>query len=321
MAAAVDLLGDLDARVAATHVESADALGAVDLVAGDGHDVDVVGDDVDGDLADGLDGVAVEEHALLVAELADLLHGLDDADLVVCVHDADENGLVVHGALEVFDVDEAVGLDREVGDAVALLLKLLAGVERGLVLGDLGDDVVAALLVHLGDALDGEVGGFGGSGGEDDLLGGSTDELGDLLAGLLDALLGFPAEGVVAAGGVAEDAGEVGHHGLKHARVERGGGVVVHVDGQVDALGKGLAGLCDVDAESFCHGVLLKSVRGSGEADPCACGRRMTNDEDLARDSDQSASQRVIRWVVSVLDEVRDMELREQAGDAVVHLA
>ena len=30
-------------------------------------------------------------------------------------------------------------------------------------------------------------------------------------------------------------AGEVGHHGFEHAGVERGGGVVVHVDGQRDA--------------------------------------------------------------------------------------
>ena len=50
---------------------------------------------VDGNLADGLHGVGVEEDALLVAELADLGDGLDDADLVVGVHDADEDGLVV----------------------------------------------------------------------------------------------------------------------------------------------------------------------------------------------------------------------------------
>ncbi len=72
VAAAVDLLGDLDARVAAADVERADALGAVDLVAGEREDVDVVRLHVDGDLADGLDGVGVEEDALLVAELADL---------------------------------------------------------------------------------------------------------------------------------------------------------------------------------------------------------------------------------------------------------
>ncbi len=159
MAAAVNLLGELDARVAAADVQRADALGAVDLVAGEREQVDVVRLHVDGDLADGLHGVGVEDDALLVAELADLGDGLDDADLVVRVHDADEDGLVVHGALQVFDVDEAVGLHGQVGDAVAGLFEALAGVERGLVLGDLGDDVVAALAVHLGDALDGEVGG------------------------------------------------------------------------------------------------------------------------------------------------------------------
>ena len=90
----------------------------------------------------------------------------------------DEDGLVGafgdDGALELVEVDEAVGLHGQIGDVVALLLELLAGVEDGLVLGDLGDDVVAALAVHLGDALDGEVVGLGGAGGEDDLLGGGS---------------------------------------------------------------------------------------------------------------------------------------------------
>src|SRR6202011_5735145 len=78
--AAVDLLGDLDAGVAAADVESADTLRAIDLVAGEGEDVDVVLLDVDRDLADGLDCVGVEKDALLVAELADLGDRLDDTD-------------------------------------------------------------------------------------------------------------------------------------------------------------------------------------------------------------------------------------------------
>ena len=111
VAAAVDLLGDLDARVAAADVQRADTLGAVDLVAGEREHVDVVLLHVDRDLADGLDGVGVEEDALLVAELADLGDGLDDADLVVGVHDGDEDGLVGRWrALSVVDGDEAVGL-------------------------------------------------------------------------------------------------------------------------------------------------------------------------------------------------------------------
>ena len=64
----------------------------------------------------------------------------------------------------------------------------------GLVLGRLGDDVVALLLVHRGDALDGEVVALGRAAGEDDLLAGRADQGGDLVAGLLDGLLGLPAE-------------------------------------------------------------------------------------------------------------------------------
>ncbi len=84
VASAVDLLGDLHARVAAADVERADALGAVDFVRGERERRRCChGVHVDGDLAYGLDGVGVEEDALLVAELADFGDGLDDADLVV----------------------------------------------------------------------------------------------------------------------------------------------------------------------------------------------------------------------------------------------
>ena len=52
------------------------------------------------------------------------------------------------------------------------------------------------------------------------------------------AFLSLPAELVVAAGGVAELAGEVGQHGLQYAGIERRGGVVVHVEGEMHALGQ-----------------------------------------------------------------------------------
>jgi hypothetical protein len=79
-----------------------------------------------------------------------------------------------------------------------------------LVLGDLGDDVVAALAVHLGDALDGQVVALGGAGGEDDLLGGGADQPRNLLARRFHGLLRLPSKGVVAAGRVAKLGGEVG---------------------------------------------------------------------------------------------------------------
>ena len=98
----------------------------------------------------------------------------------------DQDGLVVDGPLQVFEVDQAVCLHRQIGDAIAVLLQPLAGIEHRFVLGHLGDDVVAALAVHLGDALDGEVVALGRAGGKDDLLGGRADQLGHLLAGRLD---------------------------------------------------------------------------------------------------------------------------------------
>ena len=235
MAAAVDLRGDLHARIAAAHIESAHALGAINFVAGDRGNVNVVVDNVERRLADNLHGVAVEDDALLVADFANLADGLQDTDFVVGGHDGDQDGLVVDGTLQVVDVDEAVGLHRQIGDAIAVLLQALAGVEYSLVLGDLGDDVVAALAVHLRNALDGEVVALGGAGGEDDLLGGGADELGDLCARGFNGLFGLPAKAVIAAGRIAKLACEIRHHRFQHAGVERRGGVIVHVDRQHNA--------------------------------------------------------------------------------------
>ena len=81
----------------------------------------------------------------LVAELADLGDRLHHADLVVGKHDRDQDGLVVDGSLQVFEVDQAVCLHRQIGDAIAVFLQALAGIEDRFVLGDLGDDVIAAL--------------------------------------------------------------------------------------------------------------------------------------------------------------------------------
>ena len=105
----------------------------------------------------------------------------------------DQDRLVVHGALQIVEIDQAVFLHRQIGDAVAVLLQALAGVEHRLVLGDRGDDVVALLAVHLGDALDGEVVALGGAGGEDDFLGVAPISLAMLFARGLHAPLRLPS--------------------------------------------------------------------------------------------------------------------------------
>ena len=75
VAAAVHLRGELHARILAPDVERADALGSVDLVAGERQQVDVVCDHVDRNFADRLRGVGVEQDAALLADLADFATG------------------------------------------------------------------------------------------------------------------------------------------------------------------------------------------------------------------------------------------------------
>lgn len=94
-----------------------------------------------------------------------------------------------------------------------------------------GDDVALLVFVEVHDALDGDVVGLGGAGGEDDLFGGGVDEGGDLGAGALHGLVGFPAVEVGAGVGVAESGEVVGEHGVQNPRVYRRGGLHVQVEG------------------------------------------------------------------------------------------
>ena len=67
----------------------------------------------------------------------------------------------------------------------------------------------------------------------------------NLLARRLHGLLRLPSKGVVAAGRVAELAGEVRHHRFQHPRIQRAGGVIIHINRQVYARGHfNLAGNC-----------------------------------------------------------------------------
>ena len=102
--------------------------------------------DVEVEQAGGLHGVRVEDgvRVLRLDDARGLGDRLDRADLVVHVHDADEGGLVRDRRLQLREVDEALAVDAEVGDAEALLLEPLGRVEDGVVLDGGRDDVVAA---------------------------------------------------------------------------------------------------------------------------------------------------------------------------------
>ncbi len=222
------------ARIPAPDIQRADAFRAVDLVRRDRGQIDLELVHVERHLPDHLHGVGVEQHALLFRDRANRRERLDDADLVVGGHDRDEDGLGGDGVSQLVEVDEAVLLHRQIGDPVAVLLEPLARVDHRLVLGDRGDDVIALLPVHLGDALDREVVGLGRAAREHDLLGVGADEIRDLLARLVDGLLGRPSERMVPAGGVAEMLGEVGQHRVHDTRIHGRRRVIVEINRKFD---------------------------------------------------------------------------------------
>lgn len=181
-----------------------------------GHEIDIHLVNVDGNLADGLRGVGVEENFLAAAQLANLVHRLHNADLVVDCHDGNERRLRPDGLLQVFHADEAIGLDWQVGDIETFILQVAARVEHALMLGLAGNDVVllAVALEEARHALNGHVVALRRTARENNLLWVGTNKISDVSAGLLDSLVGFPAVGVGARVWVAIEAGEEGHHSV-----------------------------------------------------------------------------------------------------------
>ena len=230
--AAVHLRFQADARLT-THVQSANALGAVGLVRGQAHQVDGQLGHVDVDLAGGLGRVDVEDDALFTAQCADGWDVLDHANFVVHEHDRDQYGVGTDGGLEHVHVQQTVFFDVQVGGLKALTLQLTHGVQHSLVLGLDRDDVLAARLVEVRCALEGQVVGFSRAGCPDDFTRIGTDQLGHLRACGFHSLLCFPTIGVGTRCRVAKVLAQPGDHGVDHARVARRGGAVVHVNREV----------------------------------------------------------------------------------------
>ena len=177
--------------------EDSDAFGGVDLVAGEGEEVDVLerafGGEVEGELAGGLDGVGVEESAGCVGDGGEFGDGLDDAGLVVGVHDADEFGVGAEGGFRAAGSMRPCGVQgRKVTSTVVLFARDFGGVEDGVVLDGGGDEVGGFAVAGFGgeDAEEGEVVALGAAGGEDDLGVEAVEEAGDRRRGLVRRLRG-----------------------------------------------------------------------------------------------------------------------------------
>src|SRR5665213_1171134 len=183
MAAAVHLRRKPYARTLGTDVNCTDPLGSVNFVRAHREQIDTIAIDINRNFANGLDSVAMEYDALFLGDTTDFGHRMNRADLVVGIHQRDQNGLVGNRRADCVRVNHAVLIDRQISDdRLAGALERTATVENRLMLGYTRDDVVALVLVKIDDALDGEVVGLGRAAGENDFLGLGVDQRRNLIA-------------------------------------------------------------------------------------------------------------------------------------------
>ena len=232
MATAVHLRLDAHTRLA-PHIQGANPLGAVTLVAGQAHQVNRQGLHVNGDLAGGLRGIYMQQHAFFTAQGTNGGNILNHTDFVVDKHDAGQNGVGADSGLEHVQIKQAVFLHVQISHLEALALQFAHGIQHGLVLGLDGDQMPALVLVEMGRSLERQVVGFGGSAGPDDFARIGMNQVGHMAARLFNRFFRFPAPGMAAAGGVAKMLAQPGNHGVDHARIGRRGCSIVKIDGEM----------------------------------------------------------------------------------------
>ena len=181
-------------------------------------------------MSHGLDSIGVEEHVALSADGADLADGLYRSDLVVGVHDRDENRLLGDRLTNIIGIDEAGGVYGEIGQLEAVVFEELRGVQDSVMLDGGGDYVIALLLIRQADSDEGLVVGLSAAAGEDDLFRQRANQCGDLLTRALHALARRLARGMEARR-VAPVLVVVGQHRLHDLGPGRGGSGVIEVDG------------------------------------------------------------------------------------------
>ncbi len=232
VAAAVDEGGEADLGVAAADVEGADPLGAVELVGGKGHQVELVVVHVDREAADGLGGVGVEEElrswqsrpmaavGLIVPTslLAAMIETRTVRSVIAASTDSAETWPVDVGGRKVTSQPSRARRRRGSSTARCSAAEVMMWLPFFLRWGR------EPLRARLFDSVAPEV--------KTISFGSAPIRVGDLLAGRLDGGLGVPAEAVGDAGGVAVNLGEIGQHRRDDAGVGAGRGVVVEIDGR-----------------------------------------------------------------------------------------
>ncbi len=96
----------------ATNVQRANALGRIQFMSGEREQVHLERLDVDGNFTCGLHSVGVKVDVGFFGEAADFFERLDRAELIVGVHDGDENGFRADGATQLLHIYLSVAICR-----------------------------------------------------------------------------------------------------------------------------------------------------------------------------------------------------------------
>ena len=217
---------------ALANIQRADTLGCAEFVAADGEKVDAQLTHADRNAAGRLDAVGVEESAGGTREGGDLAHRLQDAGLIIGVHDGDQGGGGAQRAPDVIHANQAVAADGQPGDFRTFLFQAFAfqmgaGIEHRGVFDGAGNHVLRPARVSH-HAENGQVIGLRSAAGEDNFAGVAANARGELTARVFEALLGGLAE-MMDTGRVAADLDQGCREVFQHLRRDRGGRVVVEV--------------------------------------------------------------------------------------------
>lgn len=172
----------------------------------------------------------MEESFVLATQVSYLLKGLNDSDFVIDVdHRADES-VGSQGFLEFLDIQDSVGLHWQVGDFESFVLESAASVKDALVLNLSSYYMFLLVSVELSYTLKTKVVALGGTTCENYLFVLGSNQLGYIVPGSFDRLLGIPPELVRLGVRIAEVVGQEGKHPVEHSRVHWGGGLEIEVE-------------------------------------------------------------------------------------------
>ena len=104
---------------------------------------------IDRHLGKCLHRVCMEKHAVPVSDLTDLPNGLDRPDLIVCEHDADQDGIRPDRRFHSRRIHKSVLIHIQISHFVPSFCQIFTGVEDSMVLDLTGDDMFSFGSVRL----------------------------------------------------------------------------------------------------------------------------------------------------------------------------